>query len=270
MRILILADLHHDFWESKPQSAAALRDALQALGPVDAAILAGDVANKARIRWASAARSLDGVVERANTYVFPGNHDYYQHRIDGEDVLAQTAQELGWQWAQKRAVVLDGVRFLCATLWTDLRLGRSAPENGQLLASRMNDYRVVRVAHGGYRRLRPEDTGRIHAHHLHWLDTELRIPHNGPTAVITHHSPHPDTLSQRDDTYDAAYASDLGDFLRHHAGPGGRFWFFGHAHQAQPIDRFGWHLRPHSLGYPDEKPAILARLQAAVVDTASL
>lgn len=270
MRILILADFHHDFWASSPQAQARLQAGLDATGRVDAAILAGDVSNKARVRWKRAAAALDAIVARKATYVFPGNHDYYGHRIDGEDRLEEAAAALGWTWAQKQALILGGARFLCATLWTDLRLGRSAPENGQMLASRMNDYRLIRVERGGYRKLRPEDTGRLHAAHLHWISQMLATPFDGPTALVTHHVPHPDALGLRGSLYDAAYASDLGGWMDVHAGPTPRFWFFGHAHHAHRVDRPGWRLRPHSLGYPEEGGDPRALLPGCVIDTATL
>lgn len=270
MRVLILADLHHDFWADSPDDLARLRAGFQAVGPVDAAILAGDVSNKVRVRWKQAAQTLDAIVARDATYVFPGNHDYYAHRIDGEDRMATWAHDLGWTWAQRQAITLDRVRFLCATLWTNLTLGNTAPHNGATLASRMNDYRAIRVERGGFRKLRPEDTARIHDHHLAFLAEGLATPFDGPTAVVTHHAPHPGVLTQRDGVYDAAYASDLSTFLSAHQAPHPRAWFFGHAHGARPLTLPGWSLRPHSLGYPHEGMDPAQVLPGFVINTHDL
>ena len=270
MRVLVLADLHHDFWADTPADRARLDAGRAAMGPVDAAILAGDMSNKARTRWKEAAAWLDPVVPRAHTYVFPGNHDYYAHRLDGDGRLEAFAQACGWVWAQQQAVVLGGVRFLCATLWTDLCLDRPAIENGPVLAARMNDYRYIRVEKGGFRKARPEDTARVHQAHLAWISGMLDTPFDGPTAVVTHHAPHPDALVLRDRVLDAAYASDLSTFLRLHKGEGTRVWYHGHAHGARPVDLPGWHIRPHSLGYPFEThhdPNPSRVLPACVVDT---
>lgn len=271
MRVLILADAHHDFWADTASDRARFDAGLRALGRVDAAILAGDMANKARTRWSPLAQALDQVVDRAQTYVFPGNHDYYGHRIDGDDRLADWAQAIGWHWAQQRAVVLGGARFLCATLWTNMALDRDPRTNGAALAERMTEYRCVRVAKDGYRKLRPQDVARIHDHHLDWLSQQLDAPFDGPTAVVTHHVPHPDALSYKDGIHDAAYASDLTRFLQLHQGPTTRHWFFGHAHESQPLVLPGWSLRPHSLGYPfetgNEPTAVFAR---CVIDTTTL
>lgn len=271
MRVLVLADAHHDFWAETPKDLARFEAGLDAMGPVDAAILAGDMANKARTRWAPLAAALDRVVARSNTYVFPGNHDYYGHRIDGDDRLAEWATALGWNWAQQRAVVLGGARFLCATLWTNMSLDRDPRTNGATLAAKMNDYRFIRVARGGYRKLRPEDTVRVHDLHLGWLSQQLDTPFDGPTAVVTHHVPHHGALGYVDGVHDAAYASDLHRFLDLHQGPHTRSWFFGHAHASKPFDLPGWSLRPHSLGYPfetGEEPAVV--FPRCVVDTTTL
>lgn len=271
MRVLILADAHYDFWADTPKDKARFEAGVQAMGPVDAAILAGDMTNKARIRWKHLAAALDGVVDRANTHVFPGNHDYYGHRIDGEDRMETWAKSIGWNWAQQRAVFLGGARFLCATLWTDMALDRDPRTNGAAVAARMNDYRFIRVSKDGYRKLRPKDTARIHTAQLDWISQELDTPFAGTTAVVTHHVPHPDALGYKDGVHDAAYASDLHRFMELHQGDQDRFWFFGHAHACKTLDLPGWKLRPHSLGYPFEtgnEPALV--LPACVVDTTAL
>lgn len=267
MRLLILADLHHDFWADDAQAFARLQAGFEAVGPVDRIILAGDVANKARVRWRQAAHTLRTLAPAHHTYVFPGNHDYYQHRIDGEDRLQSWAEDLGWQWAQEHIIDLGAVRFISATLWTDMELHAPARTNGATLAHKMNDYRAIRVEAGGYRKLRPEDTTRIHRRHLAFFDHALAQPFDGHTAIVSHHAPHPSVLTSPNPTYDAAYASDLTALLERHHTPTTRRWFFGHAHHAQARTVAGWDLRPHSLGYPDEGRDPVTHLPTLVVDT---
>jgi Icc-related predicted phosphoesterase len=57
----------------------------------------------------------------------------------------------------------------------------------------------------------------------------LQVPHAGPTVVVTHHAPHPQSLhpQHQDDLLSAAYVSDLGELIER-----GRpeLWVHGHVH----------------------------------------
>ena len=61
----------------------------------------------------------------------PGNHEWYAHNIpftvkeETEDAK-RLASELGVHFLMDESVVIDGVRFLCATLWTDWDLKGNA------------------------------------------------------------------------------------------------------------------------------------------------
>src|SRR3546814_4418172 len=75
----------------------------------------------------------------------------------------------------------------------------------------MNDYRCIRLARAGYRKLRPADTLSWHRAQRRWLEQRLAIPFAGRTVVITHMAP---SLQSVDDRYrcdlvSAAYASQL-------------------------------------------------------------
>lgn len=113
MRILVTADLHFDAWQR------AGRDPLPSLGRAlevaDALILAGDLANNPQLRWPEALSRISNFIAPERIYVFPGNHDYYHFRIDGDDVLRGLVEDSGMHWAQKRVLAIGGVRFICAT-----------------------------------------------------------------------------------------------------------------------------------------------------------
>ena len=77
-------------------------------------------------------------------------------------------------------VVLDGVRFVGATLWTDYRLFGDAGPAMDACRRGLNDHRLVEVGPPGARRLfRPEDAARLHARDKAFIETELARPFAG-------------------------------------------------------------------------------------------
>ncbi|MGB0844219.1 MAG: metallophosphoesterase [Alphaproteobacteria bacterium] len=247
MRILILSDLHDDFW------ADCNRDPFNGvehlIAQLDYLILAGDVSNKPKVRWKYAFERLSRLLPLEKVFVFPGNHDFYNFRIDDEDRLENIASSFGVTYVQKKTIVLGGTRILCATLWTDFELGQQRAINERLVTSKMNDYKKIRVATGGYRKLRPSDVAFRHSDHLSWLKQELAKPFDGATYVVTHHAPHPSVLNNYSEGLEAAYASDLGEVIKIYEP---ECWFFGHSHDAQDIEIGNTKLRNVALGYPED------------------
>lgn len=141
MHILVTADLHLDLWQRTGRDPfAALAPVL---GAVDALIVAGDLTNNPLRHWPDALVRLSRLIDPAKVHILPGNHDYYHFRLDGDDRLRAMVEEAGMIWAQKAEVLLDGVRFLCATLWTDFRLTGDATAAGNAARQAMNDYSLI-------------------------------------------------------------------------------------------------------------------------------
>ena len=136
-------------------------------------------------------------------------------------------------------VVIDGVRFLGCTLWTDFALRidtpqgpRSDPARGIAVAQQvMADYRCIGWQEGGTtRRLTPQDTLHLHCRQRAWLQQRLDESFDGPTVVVTHHGPHRGSLAPRfaADWVSTAYLSEL---------PASFFevpvlWLHGHTHSS--------------------------------------
>lgn len=248
MSVLIIADLHLDVWlaDGRAPLAAVDPDLLASLG---ALIIAGDLSNKPKVRWAHAIRHLSRYVDPARIHVLPGNHDYYDHTLDGDDRLAAIAASEGANFAQKTELVVGDTRFLCCTLWTDFELGDDAAHAQRVTIRGMNDYRFIRMARQGYRRIWPVDTAAVHADHRNWLEDRLALPFAGRTMVVTHHCPHPGLIGDQQGELAAAYGSDLlGVIARFKP----EFWLFGHTHHRQEAQEGSTLVRNVSLGYPRE------------------
>jgi Icc-related predicted phosphoesterase len=244
-RVLILADLHLDLWMSAKEEPLPGLDA-EVFWAIDMVILAGDLTNKGHVRWTMA---LEWLAERINPrkiWAFPGNHDAYGGTIDKDEKLRDIIEGFGGHYAQKAEIRLGGRRFLCATLWTDMRLGGALDANMAKAAKEMNDHRYIRMAERGYSRLRPVDTVALHRTHRNWLEAKLAEPFEGETIVVSHHAPHPECLPPAH-ALPAAYASDLNDLIQRHQPS---LWAHGHLHQHMDVDLGHTRILNVSLGYP--------------------
>jgi predicted phosphodiesterase len=218
MRLLILSDLHREVWrDHAPRIDVAVRQP-------DVVILAGDIDTGAKgVAWANATFAGLPVL-----YVH-GNHEAYGHALDtlqGElDAACQATGHV--HHLQMREHRLGGVRFLGCTLWTDFAL--YGDRFGAMVDAHqwMNDYRRIRLAAQGYRKLRPADTARVHARHRGWLEQRLSEPFDGRTVVITHMAPSARSVISPfvGDPLSAAFASNL-DHLVERAD----LWIHGHMH----------------------------------------
>ncbi len=219
MKIQIASDLHLDLLpklESPDPTIIQPTDA-------DVLVLAGDI--------------HDGChgIDRFNNWnqgkdviYVAGNHEFYGHVLGPkEDQLRARAVEVGIHFLERNSVVINGVRFLGATLWTDYRLfeSRHLQQLAMVDAKRkLNDHRLIRMEKGPFS---PWDALEIHALTYLWLKEELAKPFAGKTVVVTHHGPHPNSVHQKykDDLLSAAFVSDLGELLE-----GADLWIHGHVH----------------------------------------
>lgn len=228
-RLWVLSDLHQDWPENAWDPAAhAPQDGF------DVAVVAGDV-------HMPLTRALDWLGERLPgvpvVYV-PGNHDFWwdrgEERYTIRDQLAHgrdRAAALGIHLLLDDAVLIDGIRFLGGTLWTDFRLGSFSLTHAFRSAQGrdgMVDYRRIRTGPRSRDRIEPEEVFSLHRATRAFLDAELARPNDGPTVVVTHHAPHPDSLADRHAHLAWCDASDLSETLLDR---GPNLWVHGHVHR---------------------------------------
>jgi predicted MPP superfamily phosphohydrolase len=232
MQILITADWHLDEWSAVGRNP--LLGVADRLNGLDALILAGDLAEDPLRTWPAVLDWIGQRIDPAKVHVIPGNHDYYDHRFDGDDALRAVVEAAGMQ--------LEAMR---RALW-------------------MADFeRIARDAGGAL--ITPADTAAAHADHLDWLTRAIRAPHAGQTVVVTHHLPSASVAGSLS-PLSPFFASDLEGWILHHQPA---LWLCGHAHRHQQA-RIGTTLiRDISLGYPDEMPegAEIDLLFRGLIDT---
>ncbi len=217
----------------------------------DVAILAGDIGAGTRgVAWA---RSwADG---RPALYV-AGNHEFYGHAIPeliGE--LRAAAAGSGVSVLENDAVVIDGVRFLGCTLWSDFDFdGAERRAQSMRVCERVvNDYKQIALRPGN-RTLTASDTRDFHLASRAWLAEQLSEPHAGPTVVVTHHAPvirgrPPGPLLR---AIAGAFASDMTELM---GGERVALWIYGHTHRVADLDVRGTHVLSNPAGYPHEPVA---------------
>ena len=179
-KLLIYSDLHLEFADFQPRK--------KVIDEADLVILAGDIApGTAGVLWAQKVFAGKPVL-----YTI-GNHELYEGNVSRTSIeIKKAAEGSNVIVLDSDAVVIDGIRFLGTTLWTDFRLYGDSPAIVQkaLHAARncMADFSCI--THGTTGWMTPEQSVGLHEVAKAWLLKELSKPNEGmPTVVITHHGP---------------------------------------------------------------------------------
>lgn len=229
MRAWILSDLHIDI--SPRHMKVACNFQLPAPQPEhDLAIIAGDIREQLTkgLKWVQQAGFTKDVI------VVGGNHCFYRTSRDRElekaREIAATSRDPRIHLLQDNTLVLGGVRFVGATLWTDYRLHGEHTQQLAMLACEtgMNDHRLIRVASQQYGRFRPQEALAEHERSRWYIEKILAEPFAGPTVVITHHAPSVRSYGRRysgTELLSAGYASHM-DALVDRCD----LWIHGHLH----------------------------------------
>ena len=221
-RILVMSDIHMEF---------GARFDCPTNTRCTGAIFAGDIDKPVTgaLEWLAWQRDkfLGGV---PIIYV-AGNHEYYGSNIALEREAGRVrAEKLGIHFLDPGSVVIDGLRVIGATLWTDFNLNRRPVTDRKAALRGMNDYRRIKVTiDGKTRTVRPHYIQGLHKVDRAFIEGELAIPHDGPTIVVTHHAPHPESVvpMYRGEPLSACYASDLSEVIEKYQP---KVWIHGHDH----------------------------------------
>lgn len=285
MKIAVMSDLHLEFEREVPREAALPEHPYQTvdgikvtLGPnlttlqarkPDALVLAGDI--DTGIRSYLYARMAHAYLE-CPVILVPGNHEYYGYRMGYVRELfacEEAYDEPGVYVLDNKAVILDGVRFIGSTMWTDFALFGADDVEGTMTGIRgvMNDYSEIKVGTGAddERVVSPQETRELHLESLRFLQTEMSSEFEGPSVIVTHHAPHPNSLpgNLRKRNVAAAYASDLSTLIRERQPA---LWLHGHIHHVSDYEVGSTRVVANPRGYfgyalvPEFDPELLIEL----------
>ncbi len=178
MRILVLSDLHNDFGSRFEAPAEGY----------DVAIIAGDIDCPGRkgAFWAGLPESFPSATR---VIYVPGNHEFYGSLMQPElAAMKKRAQGSVVHVLDSDEIVVDGVRFLGCTLWTDfaLRLDRprglvSDPHLSMMIAGSMiNDFKSIGREPSAIEFADPIE---LQAAQLAWAATVSDAGEMGPTTA---------------------------------------------------------------------------------------
>lgn len=203
----------------------------------DVAVFAGDIARGPKaVEWLLGQQALR---DRPILFV-AGNHEYYRGIL--EDVASEIRNAArGTNIHVLDAVevpVIEGVRFVGCTLWTDYLFMARDQADGLRAGGRINDHRFIRTATGGEfpKPFTPREAFERHWRERRWLTDRLAEDHDGPTVVVTHHAPHPGSLHPKyipTGALNASFVSDLTAMIEDYQPS---LWLHGHVHDNHDYD----------------------------------
>lgn len=211
MKLYILSDIHLEFSTFEPFATDA-----------DVVVLAGDIGKKSNgIIWAR-----EKFPDKEIIYV-PGNHEFYgAQRQDTLTLMRIAADQCKVHLLDNNEVVINGVRFLGSTLWTDFLLFGEDRKNDAMYTGKvfLNDFRLIRE---GDTPFTPARSIELHVQSLAWLTEKLDTLFDGKTVVVTHHLPSAQSVVERfkDSELSACFASNLDHLFGKM-----NMWIHGHTH----------------------------------------
>ena len=283
MNVQLLSDLH---LESNPHFAA------RPVPGADLLVLAGDigsyqngsqlltlgVADFGLARFSPLPVAQGGAAWPTPVFFIPGNHEYDGLDFDEAHTrLRATCARLGIVWLERQTVVLQGVRFIGCTLWTDFdALTTERAFTGEVTLAEQLKLRdkALRAANfylkknhslRGGAPLLAEAVREEGLASQAWLRQALAVPFDGKTAVVTHFAP---SLRSADPRYGltpgtAGFCNALDDLL-----PLAQLWLHGHLHCPNDYVQNGCRVVANPLGYARKgeqaafKPDLLIKIAA--------
>lgn len=239
MKIQIASDLHLDLLQLRFPGYRVIEPA-----GADVLVIAGDIH--------SGLGAVDCFADWPVPVVYViGNHEGYHHEYG--TLIAQLRERskgTAVHFLERDSVVIGGMRFLGCCLWTDYRVmggereALMAQANGMLY-----DHRLIRHGEGQFL---AADALREHEVSRAWLETELARPATGPTVVVTHHGPHPQSIHSRyaGSPVNAAFVSDLTPLMGK-----ADLWVHGHVHDSFDYVIGGTRVVANPRGYARNRNA---------------
>ncbi len=210
----------------------------------------------------------------------PGNHEYDMQDFDAaHDRLRRTCDRLGLLWLERETLVLDGVRFVGTTLWSDfdaLADHEQCTDLTRRLRLRQKAFRAANfyLAKTGTTRAGTpwlaEPMREQALACMAWLEDALDRPFDGPTVAITHFAP---SLRSADPRYGLAPGTAGFCNALDHLLPRATLWLHGHLHapsdytvQGQQADGTPWQCRvvANPLGYARKNEQAFFRPQCCI------
>lgn len=209
----------------------------------DVVVIAGDLhVGTKGIDWIK-----NNITDKPVIYV-AGNHEFYGSVMPDLKVeLKKQCKGTNIFLLQNDSIILDGVNFIGATLWTNFNLYKNQPLAMFLANQIMNDYTRIQ-RHKGVQ---------ITANYILAEHTESitficgAIDRNIPNVIVTHHLPTEMAVAKgfEGHSYNPYYASEFSDFILNNRSI--KLWIHGHTHNNNQLMAGECKVCVNARGYVD-------------------
>jgi Calcineurin-like phosphoesterase len=225
-------------------------------------VLAGDVGRVNQSHYVTYLKQLCASFERV--ILVPGNHEYYQaskptHTFEETERALQSLNIDNLIVLQKSSAVVNGIRFVGCTLWSDIDL------DNPFIQAEMSDYHKIYngrdeadITKRKWPRMKPAIIKGIHKQHCQYLMEAISASEE-PVIVVTHHCPTLRHLIERKAStpMSSCYATPLDITHPDLFGPPVVSWICGHSHRT--MEEYATNADGHRVlmlmnahGYPSE------------------
>ena len=238
MKIRLLSDIHQEFYHDKKLYKSQGEDVL---------VLAGDI----NVGAASVCNALERFANEAKHVVYvTGNHEYYRRSIsEVDDAISVFTRDIpNISFLNPGSVVIDGVAFIGANLWTNFRKDYIAK---QACSRNISDFSVIKHFSTDY-------AANLHTEHIKYIRDAYSL--YGPAmkkVIVTHFLPAVECISEqyRDkpgevDLLNYYFANDYGQEI---ADMQNTTWLFGHTHDNVDIKLGDTRCIANPYGYYENK-----------------
>lgn len=247
MKIQILSDTHNECTD---------QPFIPAPTDADVVVLAGDIGwVEDSFRWASEHFKGKRIV------MIAGNHEAWDREWHTMLAKMRTLATLfGIEFLENDSVIINGVKFIGATLFTDMNLFGPEAYPATIFYARqiMPDFKRIRLAStnralkflGFTNQMYPEDSVQLHQESRAYIESCLAERFDGPVVVVTHHAPSTRSIEKRfeNDPLSPCFISNLDTMI---GDSQVALWVHGHTHTAFDYSLNQTRVVCNAVGYRD-------------------
>ena len=238
MKIRLISDVHHEFYEDKTLYANKGEDVL---------VIAGDLNVGVDRCW----RALKQFAEKTKEVIYvPGNHEYYHGTIpEFDDDMRRLTYGSNVHFLNPGRVTIGDVTFIGAALWSNFGNDQFAQH---YCATNINDFHVIK-------QFNTRKCVELYDLHAGYIKDQYSAV-EGKKVIVTHFLPDHacvDPIYRGEGVINKYFANDLGKWI---AGlTDVPYWLFGHTHSNVDIEIGDTQVIANPYGY-NKNPGYKERL----------
>lgn len=231
MKIKLLSDLHHEFYEDK-----AL---YQNTHKADVLVVAGDLAVGHKACWHALQRFA---LTHEHVIYTSGNHEYYNTEIAEFDYsIKQLVKNTNIHFLNPGMQKIGDVTFIGANLWTSFQGDGWAQ---QACARNISDFSAIK----GFS---TDQACKLHDQHIKFI-REAYLAIDGKKVIVTHFLPAVECISPKwqgagNSTLNKYFANDEASWITDLSNT--PYWLFGHTHDQVDITLGNTRVVANPYGY---------------------